>query len=151
MGDYFHGRLPLGSVYVGRRAPGLAGSRYANVFTIRRGLTRANPLRRYLDAAVISVDGVTAAFRLADPDCDVIRPGTARIASTAFYYWFRDQPDLIAAAEEEITGRDLACWCPEPPPGEPDWCHAFTLLLHLNGPSVAIPSGRAFAAGEWQP
>jgi uncharacterized protein DUF4326 len=147
-GDYFHGRVPDGAVYVGRSAPGLRGSRYANVFPVRRGMSRGHPLRPYLDAAIINVDGVTAA-RLAARDCDVLRPGTARIASTAFYYWFRDQPALIAEAEAELAGRDLACWCPEPAIGEPDWCHAFTLLLRVNGPNVAVPSQRAFAAGEW--
>jgi len=29
-GDYFHGRVPAGSVYVGRAAPGLPRSPYAN-------------------------------------------------------------------------------------------------------------------------
>jgi hypothetical protein len=148
IGDYFHGRLPPGSVYVGRPAPGLRRSRYANVFAVRRGIARSHPLRRYLDAAVMSVDGDVTAARLAARDCDVIRPGTPRIASTAFHYWFSAQPDLIAAAEEELAGHDLACWCPEPAAGEPDWCHAFTLLLHVNGPSVAIPR-QPVVAGDW--
>jgi hypothetical protein len=30
VGDLFHGRVPTGAVYVGRPAPGLRGSRYAN-------------------------------------------------------------------------------------------------------------------------
>lgn len=30
LGDLFHGRVPAGAVYVGRSAPGLAGSLYAN-------------------------------------------------------------------------------------------------------------------------
>jgi hypothetical protein len=30
VGDLFHGRVPAGAIYVGRPAPGLPGSRYAN-------------------------------------------------------------------------------------------------------------------------
>jgi hypothetical protein len=145
-GDYFHGQMPAGAIYVGRGAPGLTGSKYANVFAVKRGLSRAHPLRRYLDAASRLIGGMTAA-ELASPDCDVLRPGTARIATTAFYWWFREQQDLITAAEEELTGRDLACWCPEPAAGEPDWCHAFTLLLRVNGPAVLIPRQHATAGG----
>ena len=28
----------------------------------------------------------------------------------------------------ELTGRDLACFCPLPEPGEIDWCHARILI-----------------------
>ncbi|MEW1990745.1 DUF4326 domain-containing protein [Microbacterium sp. NPDC078849] len=34
-------------------------------------------------------------------------------------------PDLIRA---ELAGKNLACWCPLPAPGEPDICHAAILL-----------------------
>ena len=34
-GDLFHGRVPDGAVYVGRAAPGLPGSPFANPFTVR--------------------------------------------------------------------------------------------------------------------
>ena len=33
-GDLFHGQVPDGAVYVGRAAPGLKGSRYANPYTV---------------------------------------------------------------------------------------------------------------------
>jgi hypothetical protein len=145
-GDYFHGQVPSGSVYVGRGAPGLKGSRFANPFRAARGMPRAHPLRSYLDAAARLVGGMTAE-QLASPDCDLLRPETRRIATTAFYYWFREQPDLIAAAVSELAGVDLACWCPHAE-GEPDWCHAFPLLLRVNGPSVVIPRQLA-PAGEW--
>jgi hypothetical protein len=35
-GDLFHGRVPAGAVYVGRAAPGLPASPYANPFPARR-------------------------------------------------------------------------------------------------------------------
>lgn len=45
-GDLFHGRVPNGAVYVGRAAPGLRKSPYANPFSVSTyGL--AEPLRRY--------------------------------------------------------------------------------------------------------
>ncbi|MGH3217885.1 MAG: DUF4326 domain-containing protein [Streptosporangiaceae bacterium] len=34
-GDLFHGRVPEGAVYVGRAAPGLAASPYANPYPAR--------------------------------------------------------------------------------------------------------------------
>lgn len=32
----------------------------------------------------------------------------------------------------ELGGRDLACWCPLPAPGQPDHCHAAVLLAVAN-------------------
>jgi hypothetical protein len=33
-----------------------------------------------------------------------------------------------------LRGRNLACWCPLPAPGEPDRCHAAVLLELANSP-----------------
>lgn len=87
-GDLFHGRVPDGAVYVGRAAPGLRRSPFANPFTVREH-------------------------------------GTATAAVDAYRQWLSGQPDLTARARAELTGRDLACWCP---PGQP--CHA-DVLLHI--------------------
>lgn len=38
-------------------------------------------------------------------------------------------PDRIRA---ELAGKNLACWCPLPAPGEPDICHAAVLLRVAN-------------------
>ena len=35
---------------------------------------------------------------------------------------------------DELRGHDLACWCPLPEPGEPDYCHAAVLLERANRP-----------------
>jgi hypothetical protein len=35
-------------------------------------------------------------------------------------------------ARRELAGRDLACWCPLPAPGQPDHCHAAVLLEVAN-------------------
>lgn len=33
----------------------------------------------------------------------------------------------------ELAGKNLACWCPLPAPGERDICHAAVLLVIANG------------------
>lgn len=38
--------------------------------------------------------------------------------------------------QRELRGRDLACWCPLPAPGEPDLCHAAVLLDVANGEKI---------------
>jgi hypothetical protein len=40
-GDLYHGRVPDGAVYVGRPAPGLQGSPYANPYKVRGDRTAA--------------------------------------------------------------------------------------------------------------
>lgn len=44
---------------------------------------------------------------------------------------------LAAIAAGALTGRDLACWCPLPEPGEPDHCHGRVLLRRAN-PATAV-------------
>jgi hypothetical protein len=45
-GDLFHGQIPTGAIYVGRAAPGLRKSPYANPYSVKAyGL--AESLRRY--------------------------------------------------------------------------------------------------------
>lgn len=39
----------------------------------------------------------------------------------------------VAEVRRELGGRNLACWCPLPAPGEPDACHAAVLLEIANG------------------
>lgn len=44
-----------------------------------------------------------------------------------------DNEKLIAAAQEELRGKNLACFCPLPSrPYEPDCCHAAVLLELAN-------------------
>ena len=37
-----------------------------------------------------------------------------------------------ANAYRELRGKDLACWCPPPKPGDADLCHAAVLLEIAN-------------------
>jgi len=89
-GDWFHGRVPAGAIYVGRAAPGLRASRFANPH--RPGNCRScGDLHADREAAV-------AAYAL-------------DLAA---------RPDLQAAAAEELAGADLACWCPPEVPCHAD-------------------------------
>lgn len=39
-----------------------------------------------------------------------------------------------------LAGHDLACTCPLPEPGQPDWCHGTPLLRRANPPLFAATS-----------
>jgi hypothetical protein len=41
--------------------------------------------------------------------------------------WIKTQPTLLAAAQAELGGRDLVCWC------APKACHADVLMAIANG------------------
>ena len=45
-------------------------------------------------------------------------------------------PDLVDAAPRELAGRDLACWCELPEPGEPDLCHVPELQAAMRASAV---------------
>jgi hypothetical protein len=69
-GDLFHGQVPNGAVYVGRAAPGLRRSPYANPFPVKTyGL--AESLRRYR----LHAEGFDAATCWCPPD----QPGHADV------------------------------------------------------------------------
>lgn len=40
--------------------------------------------------------------------------------------------------QRELRGKDLACWCPLPAPGERDICHAAALLRIANASEVSV-------------
>lgn len=101
-------RAPDGAVYVGR------GTRWGNPYAIN---------------ADTVIDTRTGGVIYTGPT-----PGDARRVAVAWYRaWLGNQHDLRAAARRELAGRDLACWCPLPEPGEPDHCHAAVLLRLANG------------------
>ena len=55
----------------------------------------------------------------------------------AFREWIYDtnRSELGLPATDELRGKNLACWCPLPKPGEPDYCHAAILLEIANAPT----------------
>ncbi len=62
-----------------------------------------------------------------------------RFATTWYRAWLSSQTELLARARAELTGHDLACWCPLPEPGQPDWCHGRVLLDVANGETAVNP------------
>lgn len=104
-GDLFHGTVPVGAVYVGRAAPGLRQSRYRNLHRVGK------PCR--------------------------VCGGAVHTLLEALALYERDLYEdtvLLEWARTELAGRDLACWCRLPEPGDPDLCHAAILLLAANRP-----------------
>lgn len=84
-GDLYHGRVPDGAVYVGRQAPGLARSLWANPH--RAGQCRADGCREA--GASHRRDELASLFH------------AQYVADHAYR----------AAVRDQLAGRDLACWC----------------------------------------
>lgn len=61
-GDLFHGRVPDNAVYVGRGAPGLPASPYANPFSVKR-YGREESQRRFREYVAASPELVERARR----------------------------------------------------------------------------------------
>lgn len=99
-GDLFHGRVPDGAEYVSRAAPGLKASPYRNPHVIGKPCKPCGGTVHDLDES-----------------------------RRLYREHLREQPDLLAAARDELAGRDLACWCPL----DAEWCHADDLLNLANG------------------
>lgn len=58
LGDLYHGRIPEGAIYVGRAAPGLPASPYANPFKVSTFGADALPMfAAYLERNPRLVDG----------------------------------------------------------------------------------------------
>lgn len=100
-------RKPEGAVVVARP------SRFGNPFTVA-GALEYGYARTSEEARQVAV----RAFR------DWVNGGED--------WWMGDRAvatrDRILAGLHELRGKDLACWCPLPAPGEPDHCHAAVLL-----------------------
>jgi hypothetical protein len=149
-GDLFHGRVPGGAVYVGRPAPGLPGSPYANPFAVRRyGLDESRRLFREHAAKALFVSNssqtsianwshgvaVVEAVPLdVAAHTDDIR-AQMRAARNSLGWSLStaeaktDIPHEVQHLGFELIGRDLACWCPL----DAAWCHADDLLAVASG------------------
>lgn len=129
-GDYFHGELPAGAVYVGRQAPKFGRSKWANPFKPGR-MTPLNWTRPF--------GGIT--------------PRDAAHAVQLFRELAHSSPGYLAEARAELAGRDLACWCNLDQP-----CHADVLLEIANPaqfpPEPASPLDEAmftvWLEGNWR-
>ena len=107
LGDLFHGQVPDGAVYIGRRAPGLRCSPFHN------------PFRAGTPGYETATDAVAAYEQWLAYGTTVPYPAPGESKRLAA---LRD--DVLARIEAgELTGRDLACWCREDRP-----CHGDVLL-----------------------
>lgn len=93
--------MPPGAKYVGR-GKGATG-RFGNPWTVADGYTREEAVARFAEHLRVR----------RDPP-----PGWVDVVG------YPSDEEIRA----ELGGRDLACWCPLPEPGEPDHCHAQVLL-----------------------
>jgi len=101
-------RLPPGAISCCRP------SRLGNPFTVRHhGLAQAVALHRTW---------------LTTKDASTLGYGPLETS------WLNAERLAVLALLPALRGHDLACWCPEPAPYEPDICHAATLLELANAP-----------------
>lgn len=103
-GDLFHGRVPDGAVYVGRAAPGLRRSYWANPFRPGK-VTPENWPAPFGGVTVVDQEHAVALFR--------------ELAYAS--------PGYIEEVRQALAGRDLACLCRATQP-----CHADVLLEIAN-------------------
>ncbi len=122
-GSLFKGVVPDGAVYVGRPAPGLPGSFYRNMFSVRKvdaGFVRVWDLLSKRWVSTVIADRVQAASLAV----------LAFEAATGPAGGYRFDPDVL---RYDLAGRDLACWCDLTyPDGVPVPCHANILLQRAN-------------------
>jgi len=117
-------KLPEGAICVTR--PG----KWGNPFVVGEAIERDSDLWPYIADLFPSVDEpVFQGAKLAS-----VRLQRAEDVVEAHFRWFLEQPALMITVEEELGGRDLACFCKIGAP-----CHADTLLMAARG-WVELPS-----------
>lgn len=110
-------RMPPGAVRVDR------ATKWGNPFKVGEPITRDSPLWQYITPHLPG-----------DPSgLQSVTPLRRETVVAAHGWWFIEQPHLMVTVAEELGGRDLACWCPLPAPGEDDICHAAFLLEMARG------------------
>jgi hypothetical protein len=100
--------MPPGSKYVGR------GSRWGNPARV--------VYRKDTRGWHVEIDNAGSVGTW--PTAAAARP----FAVEVYRSHIKAHPELAEAARAELAGRDLACWCAVPEPGETDWCHGAVLL-----------------------
>ena len=121
-------RLPARAMSVAR--PGRWGNFFvvgAKVIAPGQWGTAANPYRENLPVGRYTrPDGTPYEIRLVRDRADAVMLYADYKAKTVRH---RTQLDHY---RRELGGRDLACWCPLPEPGQPDICHGAVLLEIAN-------------------
>lgn len=114
-------RKPEGAIVVSRP------SRWGNPWAVVPTLPRM-PFLGHFD--VIHRERYSSLGRFDDDLSNVPGTGARYWAAKGYGLHLQENPDLRAAAIEELRGHDLACWCPLDAP-----CHADVLLDLVNRPS----------------
>jgi hypothetical protein len=60
--------------------------------------------------------------------------GSAEECVAKFRAWLTEAVAKKWWHYDELRGKNLACWCKLPKPGEPDICHAAVILEFANAP-----------------
>lgn len=110
-------KLPEGAICVTR--PG----KWGNPFVVGEPIERGSELWPYITDLFPGIDAPAFGGQFKS-----VKLQRAEDAVEAHFRWFLEQPALMLTVEEELGGRDLACFCK---PGAP--CHADTLLLAARG------------------
>jgi hypothetical protein len=102
-------------------------------------LSRRRGYRKAAGAVVVSRPSIWGnPFRVGDklgyPFADVLGPVVRDRAHAVevFTCYARITAGYAFLARRDLRGRDLACWCQLPEPGQPDICHAAILLRIAN-------------------
>lgn len=107
-------RMPPNAIYVGR------GTKWGNPFRVGQPITA--PI-----FGGVTINGVPLSRQGVVEDREH--------AVELFQWWLlTEAPYTEEDIRRELAGRDLACWCPPPEPGQPDHCHAALLLAIANQP-----------------
>jgi hypothetical protein len=108
-GDLFHGQIPDGAIYVGRPAPGLRKSPYANPFKIGRDAVDAADAVRLYRQWLPGTDLYRDLSELAGHDlacwCQLDQPCHADVLLELANPWPRPQPLLNRALVSIATRR----------------------------------------------
>lgn len=111
-------RMPEGAVYVGRP------TKWGNPWSVK-GYYNAGYTGSLAEAAAACVENFRAWMTRTRSSWSGDVPGGPL-----------KHPDGSVRFEpvdvSPLRGKDLACWCPLPAPGEPDVCHAAVLLELAN-------------------
>lgn len=111
-------RMPPGAVYVGRP------TRFGSPFVIAPAASRRDgPLDMW---AVLYRNRILGRWD---------EKAAAHAEAADRYARWIHEPERAADRRlfrALLFGRDLACWCPLPAPGQPDHCHAAVLLAAAN-------------------
>lgn len=102
-------------------------SRFGNPFRIINGLLVEHPAGERVWSCGDNASARRWAADLYDDWLDGHGPDVYEVGSRRFDR-LRVLTDL-----HELRGRDVACTCPLPEPGEPDHCHGARLMCRANG------------------